>query len=252
VPASQDWELLFEKAKANEPIVVKAKTYRKSWPTFSKPVLVLCNDGKEYVVKGRQVGRAVFNDQVVGRLGNTLGIPVGDVTLVDVSDEFIAMNESDTKHIDSGLAHGCKFVPMCTERMGIQHTSETANRERYARLAVFYGWFFVKHDHQFFFTDSAPFLVHSFDHGHFFPEGPSWTAASLAGANNPSPDALIVRECGLKAHEIDVARSLLSAVTPDVIAAAIAAVPAAWGEVTDSERVALAVYLWERCAHLCA
>lgn len=246
MPSPEEWGRLFEAARASEPIVVNAHTYRKSWASFSRPVLLACDDQREYVVKGSQVGRAVFNDQAIGRLGKALGVPVGDVTLVNVPAELLALNRPAMDHLPAGIAHGCRFVPQCSERMGIGHVSEDSNRDRYARLAIFYGWISAS-DHQFFYNDTAPHLVHSFDHGHFFPGGPNWTEASLAGAPPPSPDHLIVTPCGLNAEEIGLACSLLHAVTPEVVADAVVVPPASWGGVTDQERLALANYLLTRC-----
>jgi hypothetical protein len=176
-----------------------------------------------------------------------IGAPVGSVTLVDVSSELIALNPQ-MQHIHAGLAHGCRFVPQCSERQGVLHATVGENRTRYASLAILYGWV-VANDHQFFFSDSPPHVVYSFDHGHFFPGGPQWTIATLASAPVAQPDSLIVNQCGLQVDEINQARLTLSSVTADVIASAVGAVPDDWG-LDQAERVSLGQYLFERCVGL--
>ena len=178
---SPEWDRLLDDARATPPNPVEARTYRLSFPTLSKPVLLKCEDGLEYVVKGSQLGRSVFNEQVIGRLGTALGVPVCEVMLVDVPPELIERNKPAMDHIAPGLAHGCRFIPDCVGAMQITHINEPANRERYARLALFYGWIVAKY-HQFIYKAKAPHVVYSCDHGEFFPRGPEWTEESLAEA----------------------------------------------------------------------
>jgi hypothetical protein len=242
---AHDWNGLF--AQAVRPMSVTGHTLLRSWATSSAPVLLACDDGNEYVVKGRQVGRAVVNDQIIGRLGSFIGAPVGSVALVDVPSELVTLNPQ-MRHVLPGLAHGCRFVPRCSERQGVLHATVGENRVRYASLAILYGWASAN-DHQFFFSDSVPYLVYSFDHGHFFPGGPQWTTATLASAPAALPDTLIVSQCGLRGDEIDQARSTLSLVTPEVIANAIATVPIDWG-LSEGERECVGEYLFERCVAL--
>lgn len=243
--ASHEWDRLLDAARATPPNPVEARTYRKSYQTLRKPVLLECEDGVEYVVKGSQGGRSVFNEQVIGRLGTALGVPVCEVSLVNVSPELIERNTPAMDHISPGLAHGCRFVPDCLGAIQITHVDEPANRERYAQLALFYGWIVAKY-HQFIYKDQAPYIVYSCDHGEFFPRGPDWTEESLAEAPPASPDNLIVLACGLGRNEISMTRPIFDSINPKVIATAIAAVPRHWGGVTDRERYALACYLLSR------
>jgi hypothetical protein len=245
VIASQEWDRLLDVARATPPNPVEARAYRKSYPTLTRPVLLACEDGLEYVVKGSQGGRSVFNEQVIARLGTTLGVPVCEVNLVNVSPELIERIKPAMDHIAPGLAHGCRFVPDCLGAMQIAHVREPANRERYGQLALFYGWIVAKF-HQFIYTAKAPHIVYSCDHGEFFPRGPDWTEESLAAAPVAAPDSLIVTACGLTRDEIAMARPLFDSISPEVIATAIAAVPRDWGGVTDRERYALACYLLSR------
>jgi hypothetical protein len=64
----EEWATLIEAARSQPPMVVKALTYRRAWNSACRAVQVSCDDGSDYVVKGSQVGRSAFNDQVVGRI----------------------------------------------------------------------------------------------------------------------------------------------------------------------------------------
>jgi len=242
VITSLEWERLRDAATATPPHLVEARAYRRSYSTLTKPVLLECADGMEYVVKGSQGGRSVFNEQVIGRLGTALGVPVCEVSLVNISRELIERNKPAMDHIAPGLAHGCRFVPDCLGAVQITHVREPANRERYAQLALFYGWIVARY-HQFIYKAKPPHNVYSCDHGEFFPRGPDWTEVSLAEAPPASPDSLIVTACGLGRNEISMARPLFDSLNPEVIATAIAAIPRDWGGVIDRERYALACYL---------
>ncbi|RUL88628.1 hypothetical protein TsocGM_05675 [Tautonia sociabilis] len=198
-------------------------------------------------MKGSQVGRSAFNDQVVGRIARALGAPVADVGLVEVVPELIQINR-DMMHMAPGLAHGSKFIPDCTECLWFQYVDLPENRSRFALLSVLYGWM-VSAEKQFFYATNPPNVVYSFDHDAFFPGGPAWSAESLASAlaSYPDVDDVIVTQCGLRRKELCGAVGFLQRITPQIIASAIGAVPTGWGSVSDDERVSLAQYLWERC-----
>ncbi|MBR8828983.1 MAG: hypothetical protein DSM107014_13970 [Gomphosphaeria aponina SAG 52.96 = DSM 107014] len=59
-----EWEQRLKKAGYTTP-TIKAIDYTRGWRTKSEPVLLECEDGKDYVVKGQQAGRQIINDQLV-------------------------------------------------------------------------------------------------------------------------------------------------------------------------------------------
>lgn len=187
-----EWKTKIEAAQAEPVESVKAVTFVKSWPSASKPVAVRCDDGETYVAKSIQPGNAgmktgVTAEQVVARLGRMIGAPVPEVVYVDVPQEMID-NQPEMAHMAPGLAHGLKMIPNCSEREGIDAVTSERNKKAYGRLAVLYGWCHAG-DHQLVKTLDADADVYSVDHGHFFPGGPAWNAASLAGAPGPAvPD----------------------------------------------------------------
>lgn len=221
---------------------VVARTFRQRWETASRPVLLGCDDGGEYVTKGRQAGRMVVNDHVVHRLGNALEAPTGDVVFVDVPQELID-EEPQMQHLVSGIAGGTRFIPNCADG-GVEHTDVAENRPRFGLLAVLYGWA-LGGNQQFIYENQPPRLVHSVDHGHFFPNGPDWIEASLAGASAPELDPTIAGTCGFTRDEVRTAFAELEEIAEDWLDRIIGDVPDSWGLI-ESERQALGSYLKER------
>jgi len=238
-----DWRQRLDEATANPPAVVTAHTFIKKWPTASQPVLLRCDDDREYVVKGTQAGRMVVNDQIVARLGDLAGAPVGTPALVAVPQALVDA-EPEMQHFSAGISHGTEFIVGCSERQSYEHASESANEPRFAALAYLFGWMHAG-DHQFIYENASPHLVHSVDHGHFFPNGPTWDAASLAGAAAPTTDAGIVAGATLSAASLDTARNDFRPATNDEVAAVVAATPLTWG-LAEDEGEALCRYLAER------
>lgn len=62
------------------------------------------------MVKGTQAGRVLVNDQIIGYLGQMIEAPVGEVGLVDVSQELID-GSAEMSHMPAGTSHGCFWIP---------------------------------------------------------------------------------------------------------------------------------------------
>ena len=167
-----------------------ATTYIKSFPTFSRPVVVLCDDGRTYVIKGLQhsqpMAHGLTTEQVIGRLGQALGAPVPLLALVMVPQALIDL-EPQMAHLSPGIAHGSLLVPNVSERAGIEPPTTPQDRAWYASLAVMYGWGHAG-DHQLVYSLDADKRPYSVDHGHFLPGGPNWSAATLSPSNPATPD----------------------------------------------------------------
>ncbi len=161
--------------------------------------------------------------------------------------ELIAV-QPELSHIRTGLCHGSLWIRDCTDRLGFEHANEPPNRSRFARLAILYGWIGAN-DHQFIYLKDPPHLVFSVDHGHFFPGGPNWTAATLAGAPQASPDPTVISGCALTDVELRTACLELEGVDGRIIAAAIAAPLDDWG-ISANERIVVAEYLFRRRSEL--
>ncbi|MCH8002863.1 MAG: hypothetical protein IIA34_14560, partial [Proteobacteria bacterium] len=249
-----EWRGLIEAAAGSRPEPVVAETYYRRWKTASGAVELGCSDGNIYVVKGlrndQEQGRMMFNDQVTARLGALIAAPVPDVGLVQVSAELIAANPDPKEqmgHMKPCTAHGSLRIDDVTERVNaLDHGDD--NRERFASLAMLFGWLLAG-DRQFIYKKSPPHLVYSHDHGHFFPGGPNWTVSNLQKAGPATAEQALVNHFKFKADELGRAYAPLGDLTPEMLAAALAAPPQDWG-VTLDERVVLAEYLERRRAEL--
>jgi hypothetical protein len=248
VPNVSEWTALIAEKEAAAPAALTAHTYlRTRFSSISKPALMACSDGKEYVVKSIAnpgLKRAMANDQVIGKAAAAMNAPVPAVALVNVPQELINA-QPELADFVAGVTHGSAYMPDVSKtREVIAHVTVPENRRRFASLALLYGLAFVQHDHQFFYQDGTN-LVWSFDHGHFFPSGPNWTVASLQGAVAATPDPTIVAGCALSPLELAAAKPSLNGITDDKLAAAIGAIPSAW-DVTTPEKAELAIYLERR------
>lgn len=195
------------------------------------------------MVKGKQAGRGIVNDQVIAHLGVELGAPVGLPRIVNIPDELVSI-EPQLADVAPGLSHGTLAIPDCTDRSWVSFCEEGDNRKRFARLAVLYGWCHSG-DHQVIFANQQPRLVYSVDHGHFFPGGPEWRIETLLNAAPPVASAEIVAGCNLPNEDLDEAIAALRRVDDEAICRAIAQPPDEWG-ININERVALAEYLASR------
>lgn len=250
-----EWLVLIRAAVPLRPEPIKMFTYRnKSWPSWSRPVVLASEDGVEYVVKCHSVGadraKAMQTEQVVSRLGVAMGAPVGSVELVDVPQALIDMNRPHLDHITAGISHGSRRIPNASERAWLEHVNVPENRERFAKIAVLYGWALAR-DHQLIYEMASPRLVHSVDHGWFFANGPNWSATTLAGNTAVALEPQIVAACNFTDDELRPAFTALRGVSPEMIAEATARPPDAWG-ITEADRLNVAKYLYVRQENMIA
>lgn len=237
-----DWALLIQEALTEPRKVVRAHTFVHAWGSASRPVQVTCDDGADWVIKGRQSGKQAVTDQILGVLGRSLGAPIPEICLVEVPQELIDA-EPEMGHIASGLAHGSRFEAGYTDRQWLDHAIPE-NERPFAHLAGFYGWGLAQ-DHQLIYRIAAPCLVRSVDHGHFVGGG-SWSLANLVGLPT---DADLYGE--IVAHSrpspplLEGVRTQLKALTDESIASAVARPGLDW-DISLEERKALADLLAAR------
>ena len=250
-----EWKALIANAVAARSIPLKMFTYRnKSWPSWSKPVVLAAENGTEFVVKSPRIGvpqsRAIVTEQIVSILGMAIGAPVGEVFTVEVPKALVDINPVALGAIGPGVCHGSKRIANTSERAMLAHVDLPANRTRFAAIAVLYGWMPAA-DHQLIYDLSSPFHVHSVDHGFFFAGGPNWTEATLGAAAAAACDTTIVNGCKLSSDELRATLERVRDVRPEVLANAVARPPDEWG-ISPAERLAVAKYLAARQATLSA
>lgn len=247
-----DWESEIQAAIKRRAEPVEASIPRRIMNGASSAVQITCNDGKDYIVKGAQLGRVVINEQIVAHLARAIGAPVPDARLVLIDEKLIQANPKLLGHMKAGLAHGSMSIldEIVEGKDGLKNSSVDENRPRFARLAVLFGWT-IAGDIQFFYDRQSPFLVHSFDHGYFFTGNGNWTIASLAGTPSATLCESIAQPCAFQPAEVNDALSLLEKVAQSTIADAVAAPADSWVFSLD-ERVAMASFLFRRQAELLA
>lgn len=237
------WKPLLEVAINQPKQTVKASDYMGAKRTKAQPVILACDDGREYMVKGQNAGRQIVNEQIVARLGLLLGAPIPETKIVEIPDELIKL-EKNLAHITAGTAHGSLYLRDTYFDRCLIATSEPVNRPRLALLAVLYGWV-GENDRQYLFTNNPPRLIYSIDHGHFFPNSPNWTANDLAIAQDAQIDPVFVSECNLTPSEIEQALEALANINEAAIVDAVAYPPTEWG-LTIDERTMMMQYLIKR------
>lgn len=217
---------------------VQVRTVIKRWSTASQPVCVICDDNQQYVIKGSQNGKALYNEYVCGRLGNLFNAAVAWVRFVQIPD--VLRDDPDLQHFGAGLALGSLVMPEASERCAIANVDVPSNRSRFASLAILYSWCRAN-DHQLLYEQIPPFTVLSNDHGHFFNGGPQWSSASLTAAGPVVRDSWF-DACALTAVDFAPYWPLITAVSSEDIRRVTSAPPAEWG-VNRLDRDALANYL---------
>jgi hypothetical protein len=246
-PTPDNWKALIQAAgpAVNGETRPKAMTPLWGWGTASKPVLVSADNNQLYVIKGVQVGRPLFTDHVVARVGVKMEAPVARPAIVQVTDE-LAKGGGWMAPFVAGPAHATSAVaPLSKDReLQYAHLDHAANRSRFALVAMLYGWCQAT-DHQFLYgTPPLSPVVISVDHGHFFG-GMGWTVASLKALPPAKPDGSVVAACALDSDELKAARAALELVKDADIAFAVACPPDAW-KVTSDDRIGVAAWLWDR------
>lgn len=241
-----EWANAIQAATAARPAPIVAHTYRKKMQSASSPRLVACHDGAEYWIKWpAQIQVGTVTEQVVARLGSTIGAFVGEVALIEVPPE-LPVAEPELADVPPGVVHGCRHLGDVTDRLWIDHLHEGDNRERFARLALLYGWM-IASDHQVLYETQPPYRAWSVDHAFFFPpqNSSTWTIESLEAAGDGEVDERIVRDCQFTDAELEAAAVDLSKATDQVIATVLAVPPDEWG-IGMNHRIALAHFLARR------
>lgn len=239
----EQWQSWLKQFSIRPDKPLQARTFRRAWKTKSMPVWLKCEDGNDYIVKGQQAGRQIVNDQIIAHLGTALGAPVGQPKIIEIVPALVELEPKHLAHIPLGTAHGTRFIHDCMDSYTLIATSEDGNRPRLMLLAILYGWVFAN-DHQFLFNNYPPRLIHSVDHGHFFPNGPDWKIEDLKNTPKAQLDPYFA-DCHFTLAELKQGRKALEQVTEKKLIQAVASPPDQW-QLTIEERIALVEYLAKR------
>jgi hypothetical protein len=206
--------------------------------------------------------RSVVNEQITGQLGALMGAPVARTVLVEVTDRTSQPGAADP--LPRGVHHGSVLI----ENLGepVKRPTEwrkvdaIPNRDRFALLAMLYGWVYCSYDHQVSFETSPPRFVWCYDHGFTIGLGQApltrggdsrWDSLVLENRRTVAVDRVFQQAFGFAAGDLRKAVTPLESIDAPRIAAVIASIPNDW-YCTDDERVALARYLNDRRLQLLA
>ncbi len=249
MPTSDEWKSLIREAP--EPEVLTPHTYLNDRKERSRasPFKVATDEG-DYYVKGRlsnlSHGKELSIDQIAGYLGYQMSAPVAPVALMELPEEFFE-NEQDLEDVCPGVAHATEAIPGCTNKhKNVAHLNAGDNRNRFSKLAVFFGWIFP-HDAQVIYKKQEPQLVFSVDHGLFLPPpGTGWSKQSLQQhTDSPTPWENFVNGAQLSQSDESQAARALQRISDSMIAEAVSRPHESWN-ITEDERVAVARFLANR------
>jgi hypothetical protein len=215
----------------------------------SNAARVKCKDGSERAIKRASLGKHVIAEHIVGRIGQLMGAPVGDVGFVVVPPALSA-TQPELVAFGTTLCHSTAWIPNAGDRLTLEHANEPYNRDRFALIVVLYSLAHAE-DPQVLYAATTPRLVYSVDHGHFLYGGPgSWTEQTLSTSPNPSLHRW-GSQVELAASELSQARTALESVSDNDLEKIVRGPPDEWGA-TPSLRVALQEYFRRRRAALLA
>jgi hypothetical protein len=196
----------------------------------SKPFLISASDDRHYWCKAPnnpQGPMVPLNEQIVARLARLVGIAVCEPALIAIPSDLAGIQIDAGYILSECVAHGSHAVEGAIEVRGnLEHRSEDDNAVRHAGYIALHDWLWGG-DTQWLRVASDANRYYSHDHGHFFPQGPNWTSASLA-ASVDTPHPAPWATDGLSAVELLRVADRLEALTEEEIAANVEDLPEEW------------------------
>jgi hypothetical protein len=214
----------------------------------ASPFLGKCSDGGTWWVKPPVAGmtKALVAEWVVGRLGRAIGAPVCEVALVEIPPMLLPCEFAPGRPLVAGTGCGSRDLAGTPTEIhdALQHRADDDNSRRHAGVFAIVDWFHGD-DLQWLLDTSDDWTLHSHDHGWYLPPGGSdWTPVDLRSTVGV-PRQTLGDAAGLDPAELDRLATAIEAVTDDVIADVLGAVPADWA-IPAAELDCLGWYLAER------
>ena len=206
-----------------------------------------CSDGQRRWIKPlnncQNTPMVTINEYIVGRLGALIHAPVCQVSVVQISADHAGWEFRAGHRLEVGLANGSLEVPNSHEDRALGHRTRDDNARRHVGVFAMYDWCWGS-DPQWLFETPADERLHSHDHGHYFPAGPAWSAATVQPeVGNPHP--LGQDAAGLDRAAIDQMADRIAHIDGSGIVAVLATVPRSW-PVSDDDLAALGQFLEDR------
>ena len=199
--------------------------------------LAVASDDLRYWIKplnNLQDPRVCVTEQIVGRIGHLLGAPTRRVATINIPDmkgwKFVADN--DAAVLLPGIAHASLDLPSVIETSQLEQRTKDSNASRHAHLLALYDLCWGD-DSQWLLDLSDDFACHSFDHGHFFPQGPWWTTEDLERCLT-APRPLRTEDDDIDVAAVKGAIARMRSLRHDEIVDVLAHIPTSW-PVKDAE-----------------
>lgn len=209
--------------------------------------LVLADDNKRYwckCIQSPQGPRVCINEQIVGRVAMLIGAATCPVSIVRIPAELADWEFRPGHRLVPGYVHGSLAVEGVTETRALQHRNDDDNANRYTTLGILADWCWGS-DPQWLYAPADENRYTSHDHGHYFPNGPNWTAAALqandAAAQGPSTAIFLP----MRDERTRALCDLLEAVTLEKLAETLGDIPSDW-PITNDELVEMVNFLDRR------
>jgi len=199
--------------------------------------LVAADDQNRYwckPVNNLQSNRVPVTEQLVGRLGELIGVAVCRPRLVSL-DGLAGWEFRPGRSVEPGWAHGSLAVDPALETRSLDDRSADDNRRRQASFFALHDWL-IGGDDQWLYDTSADNMYYSHDHG-FYLAGPDWTEASLAQHVHDEA-RLLEDDGGLDPGELDRLAGALEGLGREEIEREVSKIPADW-PVSDAELAAV-------------
>lgn len=216
----------------------------------SLPFKGLASDGEVYWIKqvaNRQSGRVPVTEQLIAGLGRLIDAPVCETPLIRIPDDFDGEVLENGTALAAGIAHASRDIAACVfdKWYKPRYRTHDDNRRRHAGYFALYDWCWGD-DMQWLYDLQDDRSTYSHDHGHFLPDGPAWTADTLAAAADLAHE-LDAEPAGLDDNELLRIAGRLESITRHELAQVIHRVPPEW-PTSDQELEVVGAFIdFRRC-----
>jgi hypothetical protein len=219
--------------------------------TWAGPFRAVASDNREYFIKSLETcpfgqGASLAVELIVSRIGDLIGAPVCETSLIQVPEEFDNYEVRPGTQIRQGWAHGSLAIERAAlVRRDLGGRNRNDNARRHVGAYALYDWCFGE-DRQWLHDLDDDRAVYSHDHGLYFPTTgtKSWTREQLLYKVG-DPHELPEVATGLSSEEIERVAHRIENVPREAIVEILNSVPSTW-PVSNEDLEALGFFLETR------
>lgn len=245
--------------------LVEAKIlHNKITNGVTKPFIILCNNGEQYIVKFQQNPegkRVLANEFVCARIAELLDLPLANPSLINVSKEFLLIHGNEiSEHVGEEVFPGLHFGTQKIKNAFQINTAkiiDTASNKECIPSILLFDQLICNKDRESnggnLLIDGKEKEIVVIDHTHVFDLGPLWNEYELKRrlgepffriqSNGYVYRKLIPYVDGFSPfhHILGKMKSLNKNIVVDIIES----IPEEW-DVTKNERIVLSEYIMDR------